>query len=75
MSKLPKLKIKVFGYPGEDVCELEQAIYRFNYTPEVTYIVDGQAVISHEELVKLATQNKGKEFLEVLVISDLVSGG
>ncbi len=75
MSELPKLKVKVFGYPGEDVFELEQAVYRFSYTPEVTYIVDGLAVVSHEELVKIATKNKGKEFLDVVVISDLVSGG
>ena len=75
MSKLPKLKVTVFGYPGEDIFELEQAVYRFSYTPEVAYIVDGQAIVSHEELVKLAAKNKDKEFLEVVVISDLVSGG
>lgn len=77
MSHLPRLKIKVFGYSGEDICELEQARYRFNYSTDVAYIVEGQSITSHEELVKLATQknNKDKEFLEVLVISDLVGGG
>jgi hypothetical protein len=75
MSKSPRLKVKVFGYPGEDIFDLEQAVYRFSYTPEVAYIVDGQAVASHEELVKVAAKNKGKEFLDVVIISDLVSGG
>lgn len=65
MVKLPKLKVKVFGYAGEDICDIEQAMYRFNYNEGVTYIVEGQAVMSHDELVKLAEKadNKKKNFL------------
>lgn len=78
MAKLPKLKVKrLFGYPDEDICELEQAKYRFNYGGDVVIMVEGQVVNSHEELVQLATQDnyKDREFLEVVLITELVGGG
>ena len=78
MSKLPKLKVKrFFGYPNEDICELEQAKYRLNYGGEVVVMVEGLVVTSHEELVQLATQDnyRNREFLEVVLIPELIGGG
>lgn len=76
MSRLPKLKIKLpFGYPSEEVCELEQAKYRFDFV-DVVLVVEGQGVHSYDELVQLATQDnyKNKQFLEVVLIP-LIEGG
>jgi hypothetical protein len=79
MSKLPKLKIKFrFGYPGEDICELEQAKYRFDFGGgRVLVVVEGQLMNSYDELVQLAAQDdyKDKEFLEVLLLPAVVGGG
>ena len=78
MSKLPKLKIKLlFGYPSEDICELEQAKYRFTYGQEGLVVVEGQVVNSYEELVQLASRDdyKDKEFLEVELLPALIGGG
>ena len=78
MSKLPKLKVKLpFGYPNEDICELEQSKYRFSYGGEVLVVVEGQVVNSYEELVQLVKQEdyKNKEFLEVTLLPAIVGGG
>ena len=78
MSKSPKLKVKLpFGDPSEDICELEQAKYRFTYSQDVLVVVEGQVVNSYEELVQLANQDnyKDKEFLEVELIPGIVGGG
>ena len=78
MSKLPKLKIKLFlGDTGEDICELEQAKYRFTYGQEGMVVVEGQVVNSYEELVQLASRDdyKDKEFLEVELLPALIGGG
>jgi|WetSurMetagenome_2_1015567.scaffolds.fasta_scaffold945678_2 hypothetical protein len=76
MSPLPKLKIKLpVGYPGEDVCDLEQAKYRLNFDTGVI-MVEGQTVHSYDELMHLVTQNnyKNKEFLEVVLLQ-IIEGG
>lgn len=76
MSQLPKLKIKLpLGTSSEDVCELEQAKYRFNFDDGVL-LVEGQTVHSYDELVQLATQDnyKNKEFLEVVLLQ-VIDGG
>jgi hypothetical protein len=78
MSKLPKLKIKIpFGYPNEDICDLEQARYRFNFSSGTVILVEGQAVKSYEQLVQIATGDdyKDREYLEAVLITDLASGG
>jgi len=78
MSELPKLKIKIpFGYPNEDICDLEQARYRLNFLGGAVILVEGRAVQSYDELVEMANQDKYKdrEFLEVVLLSDLASGG
>ena len=78
MSRLPKLKIKLpFGNSDEDICELEQAKYRFTYGQEGLVVVEGQVVNSYEELVQLASRDdyKDKEFLEVELLPTLPGGG
>ena len=68
---------KHYCYQNEDICELEQARYRFSYGSGVVVMVEGQVVNSYDELVQLAAQDKYKdrEFLEVVLIVDLVAGG
>jgi hypothetical protein len=75
ISKLPKLMIKIFGHPGEDVCELEQAGYLFNFDDRMI-MVEGQRVYSYDDLVRLAAQDKYKntEFLEIVVLPTIVGG-
>ena len=79
MSKLPKLKVNssFLGEPTDDICELEQAKYRFSYSSETLMVVEGHVVKSYEELVQLATNDhyKNKEFLEVVLLPALISGG
>lgn len=79
MSVLPKLKVIRFpvGYPREEIMDLEQARYRFSYNDLAAILVEGKPVQSHEELVQLASQDyfKDRELLEVVVISEFVSGG
>ena len=78
MAKLPKLKVKLpFGDASEDICEVEQAKYRFSYSGEVLVVVEGQVVNSHEELVELASRDdyQDKEFLEVELLPALMGGG
>ena len=78
MAELPKLKIKIpFGYPNEDICDLEQARYRLNFIGGAVILVEGRAVQSYDELVEIVKKDKYKdrEFLEVTLMSDLVSGG
>ena len=77
MPKLPKLKVQIlFGYPIEDICDLEQARYRFSYGRGGLVVVEGQVVNSYEELVQLAKDDryKGKEFLEVDLV-EILGGG
>ena len=78
MSKLPKLKVQsLYGSGNEaDICDLEQAKNRFDYGSEAIVLVEGQVVNSHEELVKLASQEKykDKEFLEVVLLPFIVGG-
>lgn len=79
MSQLPKLKVVRFpvGEPKEEIMELEQARYRFNYYDLSTVLVEGEVVQSHEELVRLAGRDdfKDRELLNVVVLAEFVSGG
>ncbi len=78
MPKLPRLRIKPSS-PGapEDVFDLEQARYRFNWGHEpFLIVVEGQPVSSYEELTQLAEQDLfgEKEVLEV-ELHPLLAGG
>ncbi len=78
MPKLPRLRIKTPS-PGahEDIFDLEQAQYRFNWGHEpFLIVVEGQPVSSYEELSRLVQQDRfrGKEFLEVQ-LHPLLAGG
>ena len=72
---MPKLLVKVFGDPGEDVYELEDARFLLVFTDRIV-MVDGQEVHSYEELVQIASREiyKDQEFIEVVQIP-AVQGG
>lgn len=79
MSKLPKLKVKRplwYGYPVEEIRDFEQAQY-FLFSRGTFVVVEGQVVYCYDELVQLAAQDsyKDKEFLEVNLRYDMISGG
>ena len=72
---MPKLLVKVFGDPGEDICELEEARYLLVFADRIV-VVDGQDVHSYEELVKVVSQEKyrDQEFVEVVQIPAIQGG-
>jgi hypothetical protein len=71
----PLLKIKIFGYLVEEVSELEQARYIFDYKGKIV-LIEGQKVDTFDELVEFADQEKycRRESLEVVLIP-LIAGG
>ena len=73
---MPKLKIKSLleASEKEDICELEEAINRFDYGPESIVVVEGRIINSDEELIRLAEQNQDKEFLEIMILP-VIEGG
>ena len=79
MRRLPKLKlIKPWGYPREEICDLEQAKYfLFDYGPEIQVTVDKELVHSYEELVQLVNQEpyRDKEIIEVEIWISVIPGG
>jgi len=72
---MPKLLVKFFGDPGEDVCELEDARYLIDFSDRIV-VVDEQEVRSYEELVKIVGQEKyrDQEIIEVVQIP-VITGG
>jgi hypothetical protein len=75
---LPKLRIKLPSpNAAEDICNLQEAKYRFNWGHEPFLIlVEKQPVSSYEELIEFAKLNrfKDREFLEV-ELQPLLAGG
>jgi hypothetical protein len=74
----PKLRIKLPS-PGaaEDICDLQEARYRFNWGHEPFLIlVEKQPISSYEELMEFVKLNrlKDREFLEV-ELQPLLAGG
>jgi hypothetical protein len=78
MDTLPKLRIKLPSHnEARDICNLEEAKYRFNWGHEPFLIaVEGQIINSFDDLLELAKQDrfKGREFLEV-ELQPLLAGG
>ncbi len=78
MPDLPRLKIKLpSSTVAEEICDLEQAKYRFNWGHEPFLIlVENETVFSYDDLVKLAQQDrfKSKEFLTV-ELQPFLAGG
>lgn len=76
--KLPKLKIKLPSpNVAEDICDFQEAKYRFNWGHEPFLIlVEKQPIASYEELIELVKLNqfKDREFLEV-ELQPLLAGG
>ncbi len=78
MSKLPKLKVKYsWGYPTEEIMDLEEARYRFQFDGDTVHLIEGELVPSYAELVELASQDKYKdiELIEVVLVASMVTGG
>ncbi len=80
MSKLPKLRVMTAFEtwdPAEETISLEEAKYRIDFDTFTLVAIEDQVVRSYDELVQLASQDcyKGKEFLNVVLIYDLVDGG
>ena len=75
---LPKLRIKLPSpNAAEDICDLQEAKYRFNWGHEPFLIlVEKQPVSSYEELIEFAKLNrfKDREFLEV-ELQPFLAGG
>ena len=78
MDTLPKLRIKLPSQnEARDICNLEQAKYRFNWGHEPFLIlVEKQPISSYEELIEFVERNslKDREFLEV-ELQPLLAGG
>jgi len=72
---MPKLLIKVFGDPGEDMCELEDAKYLIDFSSQII-VIDGQQIRSYDELAKIASQEKyrNQEFIEVVQVPAITGG-
>ncbi len=72
---MPKLLVKVFGDPGEDIYDLEEARYLFDFAHQIV-VIDGQNVRSYDELVKIVSQEKyrDQESIEVVQIPAMTGG-
>jgi len=72
---MPRLLVKFFGDPGEDVCELEDARYLIDFTDRIV-VVDEQEIRSYDELVKIVSQEKyrDQEIIEVVQIPAITGG-
>ncbi len=78
MSRLPKLKVTnwAFGYPDENIRDFEAARDFLNLDPTLLVTVEGEVLVSYNELVRLARKerHRGKAFLNVELVP-LVGGG
>ena len=74
----PRLRIKPLSpHAAEDICDLDQAKYRFNWGREpFLIVVENQPISSFEELERLADleQFKDREFL-IVELQPLLAGG
>jgi len=72
---MPKLLIKVFGDPGEDICELEDAKYLLDFAGQII-VIDGQQIHSYDELVNIVSQEKyrNQELIEVVQVPAVTGG-
>jgi PDZ domain-containing secreted protein len=72
---MPRLLVKLFGDPGEDIYELEDAKYLLDFTDRIV-MVDGQKIGSYDELVKIVKQEKyrDRDFIEIVQIPAIMGG-
>jgi hypothetical protein len=72
---MPKLLIKYFGDPGEELCEPEEAKYLLDFSGRVV-VIDGHKIHSYEELLKIVNQEqyRDQEFVEVIQIPEIMGG-
>jgi PDZ domain-containing secreted protein len=72
---MPRLLVKFFGDPGEDIYELEDAKYLLDFTDRIV-VVDGQEIRSYDELAKIVKQEKYKDrdCIEIVQIPAIMGG-
>lgn len=74
---MPKLKVRTIRDLKlvEEVLDIDQARYLVFSNAQI--VVEGQPVVSYEELVQLAAQKRyrNREFLEVVLLPIEVAGG
>jgi hypothetical protein len=72
---MPKLLVKVFGDPGEDIYDLEEARYYFDFSNQIV-VIDGHNIRSYEELVTVVSDEKysDRELIEVVQIPAITGG-
>jgi hypothetical protein len=72
---MPKLLVKVFGDPGEDIYELEEAKYLLNFANQII-VIDGKNIHSYDELAAIASQERYRdlEYIEVVQIPAITGG-
>lgn len=78
MSALPKLKITKSWEPTQEVSDLEQARDSlFAHGSGMIILVEGQSIVSYEELLQIASMDdyKDRECLEVVMIPASPVGG
>ena len=81
MPKLPKLKVEYeIGETREErICDFEEAKKFLYGSSGGQYLVtaEGQGIISYDDFVQLASQDKykDKEFLKVQLTTLIVAGG
>jgi hypothetical protein len=78
MTAPPKLKITKSWEPTQEVRDLVQARDSlFAHGPGMIILVEGQSIVSYEELVQLVHRDeyKDKEFLDVVMVPASPVGG
>jgi hypothetical protein len=75
IDQLPKIKVKFFGFPDEDICSLDQAGHLFGIK-NMMVLVDGQRIGSYDDLVQLIAQDryKDKQSIEVVLLPAIAGG-
>jgi hypothetical protein len=65
----------MFGFAAEDICELEQARYLFDFDARIV-VADGQKMNSYDELVRLAgdDNHRDKEYIEIVLLPAIAGG-
>jgi hypothetical protein len=73
--QMPKLVIRVFGNPGEEICELEEARCFLNFYNRIV-VVEGKDIHSYAELVQVISQERfrDREFIEVVQVPPIEGG-
>jgi hypothetical protein len=72
---MPKLIIKVFGDPGEEICDLKDAHNFLNFTEQIV-VIHGKRARSLNEFLQIVSQSsfEDQEYIEVTQIPAIAGG-